>query len=73
MNNGQTQRTIFLLASAVDTILSSALLLIYFGLLPIDTSGWGIPRWVFGLVGGIWFMVSLGVLIYLLNKPVAEE
>jgi hypothetical protein len=61
-------RTVFILASAVDMILSGAVLLIYFGLLPVDISDWGIPRWVVGLIGGVWFAGSLAVLVYQLTK-----
>ncbi len=68
MNEGPNKRTVFIIASAVDTVLSGIVLLIYFGLLPVDISGWGIPRWVVGLVGGIWFAGSLAVLVYQLTK-----
>jgi len=73
MDNPQTKRTVFILASAVDTILSGMVLLIYFGLLPIDISGWGIPRWVIGLVGGVWFAGALAVLVYQLTKTDVSE
>lgn len=68
MDTNLNKRTVFIIASAVDTILSGIVLLIYFGLLPVDISGWGIPRWVVGLVGGIWFAGSLAVLVYQLTK-----
>ena len=68
MDNPQTKRTVFIIASAMDVILSGAVLLIFFGLLPVDISGWGIPRWVIGLVGGVWFAGSIAVLAYQLTK-----
>lgn len=68
MHEGPNKRTVFIIASAVDAILSGAILLIYFGLLPVDISGWGIPRWVIGLIGGVWFAGSLAVLVYQLTK-----
>ena len=68
MDTNLNKRTVFIIASAVDTILSGIVLLIYFGLLPVNISGWGIPRWVVGLVGGIWFAGSLAVLVYQLTK-----
>jgi len=73
MNDPQTKRTVFILASAIDAVLSGIVLLIYFGLLPIDISGWGIPRWVIGLVGGVWFAGSLAVLVYQLTKTDVSE
>jgi hypothetical protein len=72
MDDPQTRRSVLILASALDMILSGIVLLIYFGLLPVDISGWGIPRWVIGLVGGAWFAVSILVLAYQLTKAESE-
>jgi len=68
MDNPQYKRTVIIIASGFDLILSAIVLLIYFGLFPVDISGWGIPRWVIGLVGGVWFAGSLAVLVYQLTK-----
>lgn len=68
MNDVQTRRKIMILVSAFDLVISGIVLLIYFGLLPIDISAWGIPRWVVGLVGGIWFLSALGILTYQLTR-----
>ncbi len=73
MDSQPNKRTVFILASAVDMILSGIVLLIYFGLFPVDISGWGIPRWVIGLVGGVWFAGSLAVLVYLRTKTDVSE
>ena len=73
MNDQPNKRTVFIIASALDMILSGMVLLIYFGLLPIDISGWGIPRWVIGLVGGVWFAASVAVLAYQLTKTDVSE
>ena len=73
MNDQPNKRTVFIIASALDMILSGIVLLIYFGLLPIDISGWGIPRWVIGLVGGVWFAASVAVLAYQLTKTDVSE
>ena len=67
--NNSNKRTALIVASAMDTVLSGIVLLIYFNLLPIDLSSWGIPRWVIGVVGGLWFLVSIGILAYQLTKP----
>jgi hypothetical protein len=68
MNDQPNKRMILIIASAVDVVLSAAVLLIYFGLLPIDISGLGIPRWVVGVIGGVWFAGALAVLVYQLTK-----
>ena len=59
---------LLIIVSAADVILSGIVLLIYFGFLPIDISSWGIPRWIIGVVGGIWFLSAIAVLIYQVTK-----
>lgn len=73
MNPPPNKRMILIIVSAIDAILSGFVLLIYFGLLPIDISGWGIPRWVIGLVGGVWFVSAIAVLAYQLTKTETSE
>ena len=73
MNSQPNKRVILILVSAIDAILSGIVLLIYFGLLPIDISGWGIPRWMIGSVGGLWFASALAVLVYQLTKTDISE
>jgi uncharacterized membrane protein YgdD (TMEM256/DUF423 family) len=68
MDKPNSKRTVLIIASGLDMLLSGAVLLIYLGLLPIDISSWGIPRWVIGVVGGVWFAGSLAVLVYQLTK-----
>lgn len=57
----------------VDSLLGGAVLLIYFGILPVDISGFGFPRWVIGLIGGLWFLSGFLVLVYQLTKPQSDE
>ena len=68
MNEIPNKRTVLIIASGLDLILSAIVLLIYFGLFSVDISGWGIPRWMIGLIGGVWFAGSLAVLVYQLTK-----
>ena len=73
MNSQLNKRTILIIVSATDAVLSGIVLLIYFGFLPIDISGWGIPRWVIGVVGGIWFLSAIGLLVYQLTRTDITE
>ncbi len=73
MNDQSNKRNILIVASAIDAVLGGAVLLIYFGFLPIDISSWGIPRWVIGLVGGVWFASAIAVLVYQLTKTETTE
>ena len=72
MDSQPNKRTILIAVSAIDSVLGGIVLLIYFGFLPIDISGWGIPRWVVGLVGGVWFLSALAILLYQLTKTNME-
>ena len=73
MNPQPNKRMLLIIVSAVDAALSGVVLLIYFGFLPIDISSWGVPRWVIGLVGGLWFLSALIVLVYQLTKTESIE
>lgn len=73
MNSQPNKRMLLIIVSAVDMALSGIVLLIYFGFLPIDLSGLSVPRWVVGLVGGLWFVSALGVLVYQLTKTDVSE
>ncbi len=73
MGSQSNKRMILIIVSAVDTILSGIVLLIYFGFLPVGISSWGVPRWVIGLVGGLWFVSALVVLVYQLTKTETIE
>ena len=68
MNTRPNKRMLLIIVSAVDVLISGVVLLIYFGFLPVDLSGLGVPRWVIGLVGGLWFVSALIVLVYQLTK-----
>lgn len=73
MNSQQNKRMLLIIVGIVDAILSGAILLIYFGLLPIDISEWGIPRWAIGLIGGVWFLSAVGLVAYQLTRTDISE
>ena len=73
MNSQPNKRLLLIIVSAVDALLSGIVLLIYFGFLPVDISSWGVPPWVIGLVGGLWFVSALIVLVYQLTKSDISE
>jgi len=73
MNSQPNKRMLLIIVSAVDVLFSGFVLLIYFGFLPIDISSWGVPRWVIGLMGGLWFVSALIVLVYQLTKTETSE
>jgi hypothetical protein len=68
MTDRKTKRRVFILAGVIDMILSGFVLLIYFGFLPVDISSLGIPRWVVGVIGAVWFLSAVGIFAYQLSR-----
>ena len=73
MEHQPNKRMILIIVGIVDSVLSGIVLLIYFGVLPIDISELGVPRWVIGLIGGVWFLGAIGFLAYQLSKTNISE
>jgi hypothetical protein len=68
------KRILLIIVSAIDALLSGIILIIYFGLLPINiSSSLGIQPWAVGLCGGVWFTISISILIYQLTKTETIE
>lgn len=59
------KRIIFIISSAIDSMIGAVALLIYFNILPIDL---GIPRFIIGIIGGILFFSGIAVVTYLLTR-----
>ncbi len=73
MDYSKNTRLVFMLASAVDSLLGAFALLIYFGFLPFDISGWGIPRWVFGMAGVFLFFSGIALFTYVSTKTDSRD
>jgi NADH:ubiquinone oxidoreductase subunit K len=67
------KRNLIVTISAIEVLISAAILLIVFGFFPIDISGLNIPRSTVIIVAGVWFLSSLGILIYMLTKTDTTE
>jgi hypothetical protein len=65
MNNNQTpeqrMRFVFMSVGAINALIGAAILLIYFGLLPINIPYMDIPNWVVGILGATWLFSGVGV------------
>lgn len=68
MDTQPNKRMVLIVVSAIDVVLGGIVLLIYFGFFPVDISSWGLPSWVIGAVGGVWFLSAIGVLAYQLTR-----
>ena len=60
----QSIRLVFISVGALNALLGAAILLIYFGLLPIDVPYLGILNWVIGILGTTWFLSGVGVVAF---------
>lgn len=72
-NSSQNKRQIIIIVSAIEVLVSAAILLTLFGFFPIDISGLDIPRSTVGIAAGLWFVSSLAILIYMLTKRDTSE
>ena len=73
MDGRNPKRTVFLIASAADMFIGALGLLSYFGLLPLDLEGFGIPRGAAGLIGAVLFFSGVAVFAYSLSAPDSTE
>lgn len=68
MDNNQTpeQRLhlIFMSVGTLNALLGTAIMSIYFGLLPVNISYFNIPNWVVGILGVTWFLSGVGVVAF---------
>jgi hypothetical protein len=72
-NTPHSKRMIIMIVSGIEMLISAAILLIVFGFFPIDISGLNIPRSTVGIVAGLWFLSSLGILIYMWTRTDTQE
>jgi hypothetical protein len=67
------KRNLIVMISGIEMLISAAILLIVFDIFPIDISGLNIPRSTVGIVAGLWFLSSLGILIYTWTRTDTSE
>ena len=70
MNNppNKTRRMAFMLSGGIDALLGSFFLLVGFGFLPMDLAQFGLENWHVILLGGIFFIMGIGVVAYNLSR-----
>ncbi|HEX6269022.1 MAG TPA: hypothetical protein VFZ43_02200 [Anaerolineales bacterium] len=66
MNNipNRNRRVLLMLSGAIDALIGALILLIGFGLLPVDVADYGLPPWLVILVGGFMFIMGAWVAAY---------
>jgi hypothetical protein len=74
MNNllpQKSRRIAFMLSGAIDALIGAVLLLIGFGLIPLDVTPYGVQNWHVNLLGGAMFL--LGAVTFAYNLSRLEE
>jgi ABC-type branched-subunit amino acid transport system permease subunit len=64
----RTKRLAFVLSGSTDALIGGILLLIGFGLLPVDVTDYGFQNWHAILLGGILFVTGLLFVAYNLSR-----
>jgi hypothetical protein len=65
------KRIAFMISGAIDALIGAVLLLIGFGLLPLDVTTYGFENWHVNLLGGVMFI--LGAVTFAYNLSRLEE
>jgi hypothetical protein len=63
----RTRRIAFMVSGAIDALIGAFLLLIGFGLLPIDVTNYGFANWHVNLLGAVMFILGAGTFAYNLS------
>jgi ABC-type branched-subunit amino acid transport system permease subunit len=71
MPPNKTRRLVFMISGATDALIGAILLLIGFGLLPLDVTQYGFENWHVNLLGGVMFI--LGTITFAYNLSRWEE
>lgn len=64
----RTRRIAFMISGAIDALIGAVLLLMGFGLLPIDVTDYGFANWHVSLLGAIMFILGAGTFAYNLSR-----
>ena len=70
MNNSsnRNKRLAFMVSGITDALIGTVLLLIGFGLLPVEITQYGFENWHANLLGAVMFVLGVGTLAYNLSR-----
>jgi ABC-type branched-subunit amino acid transport system permease subunit len=64
----KTRRLVFIISGATDALIGAVLLLMGFGLLPLEVTDYGFENWHAMLLGGALFIIGIWVVAYNLSR-----
>ena len=70
MNNSsnRNKRLAFMISGITDALIGAVLLLIGFGLLPVEITKYGFENWHANLLGAVLFILGIGTFAYNLSR-----
>jgi membrane-bound ClpP family serine protease len=66
--SNRNKRLAFILSGITDAVIGAILLLIGFGLLPVDVTKYGLENWHVNLLGAVVFILGVGTFAYHLSR-----
>lgn len=67
-SSNRTRRLVFMISGITDAVIGAILLLIGFGLLPIEVTKYGFQNWHVNLLGTLMFILGIGTFAYNLSR-----
>jgi hypothetical protein len=64
----RARRIAFMLSGGIDALIGAVLLLIGFGVLPVDVAQYGVKSWHVNLLGAIMFILGAGTFAYNISR-----
>ena len=62
--SNRNKRLVFMISGITDALIGGLLLLIDFGLLPVDVTNYGLQNWHVNLLGAVMFILGVGIFAY---------
>ena len=64
----RNKRLAFMISGITDAVIGAILLMIGFGLLPVDITKYGFENWHVNLLGAVMFILGVGTFAYHLSR-----
>ena len=62
--SNRNKRLAFMISGIMDALIGAFILLIGFGLLPVDVTNYGLQNWHVNLLGAVMFILGVGIFAY---------
>lgn len=66
--SNRNKRLAFMISGITDALIGAVLLLIGFGLLPVEVTKYGFENWHANLLGAVLFILGIGTFAYNLSR-----